>query len=174
MRKLFLLLLSSTFFVGCSDQVMTELDAVAVAPAANVMQSKNARQSNDEMESKPLNLSFTKSLTDPAGIWQGTISGDMNGQLTTKLLALTESGPIWHVTFDWIIVADDPEKSFTARLKGILNTKTGMVIMNGEVIEGWLLGAQVHEEGQMMDAETSTFEGTIKVLHRSGTRSLGE
>jgi hypothetical protein len=49
-------------------------------------------------------------------------------------------------------------------MSGTLNTETGAVAMQGEVIEGWMLGAPVQEEGQMVDAETSTFEGTIRIM----------
>ena len=35
--------------------------------------------------------------------------------------------------------------------------------MNGTVVEGYLLGAQVHEEGQLIDADTLRFQGTIQV-----------
>lgn len=82
--------------------------------------------------------------------------------MTTQLLALEVAGVIWHVEFDWIINAGP--QSFTARLTGILNTETGHVVMNGKVIQGWLLGAQVHEEGQLVDAATLGFDGQIRIL----------
>jgi tetratricopeptide (TPR) repeat protein len=69
-----------------------------------------------------------------------------------------------HVEFDWIIDADDDAYDFTARLSGILNTRTGSVVMNGAVVEGWLLGARVHEEGQLVDPATLGFEGSIRLM----------
>jgi hypothetical protein len=36
--------------------------------------------------------------------------------------------------------------------------------MNGTVVDGYLYGAQVHEEGQLLDAATLRFEGTITVM----------
>jgi hypothetical protein len=96
------------------------------------------------------------------GIWTGTISGDVEGNLTTQLLSAQQSGPVLHVTFAWIISAGD--QSFTAELKGTLNTLTGQVEMDGTVVEGWLLGAQVHEEGQLVDPSTMRFQGTIQVM----------
>jgi len=112
----------------------------------------------------PVRLNFTKSLvsTVPMLTWKGSVTGDVTGELETRLLSLRVSGPIWHVEFDWII-SSAPGTSFTARLTGILNTKTGKVIMNGTVIEGYLEGAQVHEEGLLTDATASKFEGTIRV-----------
>jgi hypothetical protein len=129
--------------------------AVALAvPAAN---ASNA----------PVRLTFDKTAV-ASGVWQGTVSGDVTGGLTTKLLprddmlARDETGPILHVTFDWIV--DAGPSSFTARLSGILNTQTGAVVMNGNVIAGAWLGAEVHEEGQLVNPVTSQFTGSIRVM----------
>ncbi len=115
--------------------------------------------------SAPLTLTFEKAAVGP-GVWQGTVSGDVDGSLTTVLTDCTGcSGDIWHVEFDWIITAG--AESFTARLSGILNTQTGAVVMNGTVAEGFLQGAQVHEEGQLVNAASLGFEGTIRVMPSS-------
>jgi hypothetical protein len=68
---------------------------------------------------EPVRLSFDKTAVAP-GVWQGTVSGDIEGALTTRLLALQVSGPVWRVQFDWIV--DAGPSSFTARLDGVLNT----------------------------------------------------
>jgi hypothetical protein len=108
--------------------------------------------------SAPVRLSFEKVSTTP-GVWTGTVAGDINGDLTTKLLDVQVTGPIWHVTFDWIVSAG--ASSFTARLTGTLNNNTGGVVMNGKVIDGYLFGAQVHEQGQLLYAATLEFAGSI-------------
>jgi hypothetical protein len=114
-------------------------------------------------ETAPVRLSFEKSIVDPAaGVWEGTTAGDVAGALRTELRGLQVTGPIWHVTFDWIVTAGP--HSFTARLVGILNTATGAVVMNGTVIDGWLEGAQVHEAGQLVDAGTFSFQGSIRLM----------
>jgi hypothetical protein len=111
--------------------------------------------------SAPLRLTFEKESV-ATGVWEGTVSGDVDGNLKTVLTACTCSGQIWHVEFDWII--DAGADSFTAHLTGILNTRTGKVVMNGPVVAGFLQGAQVHEEGQLVDAATLRFEGSITLL----------
>ena len=80
----------------------------------------------------------------------------------TQLLSLEPAGPIWKVRFAWIVSAG--EQSFTAVLDGTLNTRTGQVEMDGKVVDGWLVGAQVHEEGQLVDPQLSRFQGTIAIF----------
>ena len=113
----------------------------------------------------PLNLTFQKESVG-AGMWHGTVAGDIDGDLTSVLTGCTGpnpcSGRIWHVEFDWIIAAG--AESFTAHLSGTLDTQTGQVVMNGTVVDGFLLGAQVHEEGQLVNPATLGFEGTIRVM----------
>lgn len=109
----------------------------------------------------PVRLTFDKSLAGP-GVWEGTTGGDIAGGLRTELVSLRIAGSIWHVEFDWIVNAG--AQSFTARLSGILNTKTGRVVMDGTVTDGYLEGARVHEEGQLIDPATLRFQGLIRVM----------
>jgi len=104
---------------------------------------------------------------DPDGnyVWNGTVGGDLNGDLETVLLGFSASSKILNVEFDWIVSAG--ENSFTARMSGILDTETGKVVMNGTIIDGWLKGAQVHEEGQLVDLDSSGFAGTIRIMPAS-------
>ena len=109
----------------------------------------------------PVHLTFSKQAVVP-GVWSGSVAGDIDGALTTRLLSLDDRKPVWRVTFDWIV--DAGPRSFTARLHGTLDTTTGAVAMKGHVIEGHLLGAKVRESGQLVDPVTSAFEGTIDVF----------
>ncbi len=114
-----------------------------------------------------VNLTFEKTVTDPAGIWEGRVGGDMEGDLRTELLGVRVAGPIWHVAFRWTIEADDPARSLVFHATGTLHTGTGRVVMNGEVVSGYLEGARVHEEGQAQDADGAAFLGTITILRRT-------
>ena len=109
----------------------------------------------------PVRLHFDKQ-GGANGIWNGSVSGDVEGGLTTQLLSATQAGPILNVTFAWIVSAG--EQSFTAVLKGTLNTRTGQVEMDGTIVEGWLVGAQVHEAGQLVDPQLGRFQGTITIF----------
>ena len=112
----------------------------------------------------PLQVDWVKHVVDPTHfVFEGTTSGAAPGALTSRLISLdAATGPILHVTFDWSVSSGS--KSFTARTSGIWNTNTGRVVMNGRVIDGYLNGAQVHEEGQLVDPATLTFQGFLRLL----------
>ena len=110
--------------------------------------------------SVPLALSFEKCDPDRDSVWQGSVSGDISADLTTSPTFVDDAQPVWQVAFDFVIDGEDPMK---LHLEGTLNTNTGQVVMNGEVIEGALKGARVHEMGQLVDAEESCFEGSIRI-----------
>lgn len=109
----------------------------------------------------PIQLQFDKQ-GGANGIWNGIVSGDVQGSLTTQLLSVEPAGPVLKVRFAWIV--DAGNQSFTSVLDGTLNTLTGQVEMDGTIVEGWLVGAQVHEEGQMVDPATGRFQGTIMIF----------
>ena len=108
----------------------------------------------------PLELTFEK--CDPEGdfVWNGTVSGDVAGDLTTMPTFVDDTQKVWQVAFDFVIGGEQP---MILHLVGTLNTNTGQVVLNGEVVEGDLQGARVHEMGQLVDAEQSCFEGTISI-----------
>jgi hypothetical protein len=108
-----------------------------------------------------LELSFNKAAV-AEGVWSGTVDGDATGTLTTVLIEQHADGAISNVRFAWIISVGD--QSFTADLSGTLNTETGAVVMDGTVVAGYLVGAEVHEEGQLVDADTLRFNGTIQLM----------
>lgn len=114
--------------------------------------------------SSPYVLEFSKSDPTASFVWSGTVSGDVDGSLTTRLTAARATGSVLHVEFDWEIEDLTGDRSFVAHLTGVLNLQTGHVVMNGTVVEGWLEGARVHESGQLVDPTTSTFAGTIQLF----------
>src|SRR5690606_31540729 len=112
--------------------------------------------------SSQVSLTFDKTAVSDR-VWIGTVSGDITGTLVTTLVAADQSQPVWQVDFYWIVLADDPSQSFVARLQGTLNSETGAVGMSGPVDEGFNAGAMVQEAGQLQNAETSNFTGTIEL-----------
>jgi hypothetical protein len=57
-----------------------------------------------------------------------------------------------------------PGRSLTAVLDGSFNFSTGKTVLNGVVVDGWLAGAQVHEEGQLVGLDPVTFVGTVQLM----------
>src|SRR3954447_18781418 len=112
----------------------------------------------------PLRVTFDKQVTDPATFaFAGTTGGDVAGGLVSQLVSLDgQTGPNLHIVFDWNVTAG--AQSFVARTSGIWNTKTGSVVMNGTVIDGYLLGAQVHEVGQLVDPAKLRFQGSLQLM----------
>jgi hypothetical protein len=113
-------------------------------------------------DTTPREITFTKADPDGNFTWNGTVDGAATGALETRLTDVRAEGWILYVTFEWDI--DAGAHSFVAEMTGILNQRTGAVVMNGTVVEGWMEGARVHEQGQLVDPGTLTFEGTITVL----------
>lgn len=134
---------------------------LAAVPAMSAPETSNA----------PVRLEFDKTSIDGVE-WNGTVSGDIEGTVKTTLISITPPldrtnirPPYGHqVLFLWEIEANDPSLSFDAELRGTFNTNTGRVVMNGEVVDGYLLGAQVHEEGQLIDLQALRFVGTIRIM----------
>lgn len=107
-------------------------------------------------------LTFEKSSVSESA-WVGRVDGDVSGQLVTTLIAIDQSASPMPVEFYWIVLADDPAQSFVARLTGTLDGETGEAKMAGFVVDGYMKGAAVEEAGQLQDADTSTFTGTIVI-----------
>ena len=102
-------------------------------------------------------LSFDKELVDPIGmIWEGTV--DASGSIQTVLTSLTPTGNVWHVEFDWSVLNPD----FTAEVAGIINLKTGLVVLNGKVIDGLYEGSRIHVEARI-DLTDLSSEGSMLI-----------
>lgn len=57
--------------------------------------------------------------------------------------------------------------SLTAILDGRFNFSTARVVLNGVVTDGWLEGAQVHEESRLTGLDPLTFAGTVQLMPAS-------
>jgi opacity protein-like surface antigen len=55
-------------------------------------------------------------------------------------------------------------QSLTAALEGQFNFTTLQTVINGVVVDGWLSGAQVHEEGTVTGFSPLTFVGTVRLM----------
>lgn len=135
--------------------------ALALAAAAPVALAGSATA---DSQSAPLTWTFDKCSVGP-GAWQGTAHGPTGASepLQSQLTSARQTDSVLHVDFDWHVGT-----TYLAQLTGVLNLKTGAVVMNGQVTEGQYVGSQVHEEGQLYDPANSCFSGTIQVMPASG------
>jgi hypothetical protein len=155
-------LLLAVTVTGCHD-VPTTPDGPPSAVAQLAMASLSRPNTPEQV-----NLTFRKAASESEeGVWEGWVAGDIEGELRTELQHVRVAGRIWHVEFRWIITGDDPAHSLTFHASGTLNTQTGRVVMNGTVMDGFLTGARVHEEGQAQDAAGAVFEGIITIMRRT-------
>ena len=60
-------------------------------------------------------------------------------------------------------------QSLTAALDGQFNFTTLQTVLNGVVLDGWLSGAQVHEEGTVTGFSPLTFVGTVRLMRGSAS-----
>lgn len=58
-------------------------------------------------------------------------------------------------------------QSLTAALDGQFNFTTRQTVLNGVVVDGWLSGAQIHEEGKVTGFSPLTFVGTVMLMRGS-------
>ena len=134
--------------------------ALALAATAPVALAGSATAATP---SAPLIWTFDKCSVGP-GAWQGTATGPSGvaEPLQTQLTGARQTGKVLQVEFDWHVGS-----TYLAQLSGVLNLKTGAVVMNGTVTDGQYTGSQVHEEGQLYDPNNSCFAGTIRVMPAS-------
>ena len=58
-------------------------------------------------------------------------------------------------------------QSLTATLEGQFNFTTRQTVLDGVVLDGWLSGAQVHEEAKLTGFSPLTFVGTVRLMRGS-------
>lgn len=111
---------------------------------------------------RPIVLEFVKQGS--AGTYHGSIAG--GGTIAMELFDGKVRGNTQH--FSAVVeVADSSAGTFTAVVSGQMNFSTLSVALNGTVISGSFEGAQVHEESQLIDPSTGTFEGTLRIMPAS-------
>lgn len=57
--------------------------------------------------------------------------------------------------------------TLTAEVSGQMNLGTGRAVLNGVVTDGAYEGARVHEESQLVNPETFTFTGIVRIMPAS-------
>lgn len=112
------------------------------------------------------------------GVVGGDIVGTLGGDVATNPIP---NSPLVRLTATYVITAtNDPSRSFTAIVKGYLNTNTNRAVLNGVVTAGWLTGERVHSVFHVVSScllNTSggpCFPGTLRVTGDSEAGDSGD
>ena len=129
------------FTAACSGQTLSPTSPSGVAGGAQSQASGGA----------PVEVTFTKWSTG-AGIGTGIPThtgisgGDVPGTFAGTVLSRDpfDNGNIVQLEARYEVIGQDAAHSFVAHIEGKQNNETQEAVFNGAIIEGWLLGAQVH------------------------------
>lgn len=104
-------------------------------------------------------IPFEKQWVGP-GHYIGTAGDD--GTIEMFIYDSWLSGDVQHFTATVLLTF--PDRSLTAILDGRFDFNTGEAVLNGSVVDGWLEGARVHEESQLVGFDPLTFIGTVQLM----------
>jgi hypothetical protein len=113
--------------------------------------------------SAPVRIPFDKHYDAALGYYVGTACD--GGTIAVRVLDAHSAGQVQHLTAQFDVTIG--MRSFTAILDGDFNSVTRRTLLNGTITSGWLQGAQVHEEGQLVNADTGHFVGELRLLPES-------
>ena len=109
---------------------------------------------------------------------RGVAGGDVPGTFAATVLSREpfDNGTIVQLEAEYRVTAADPAHSFVVLIEGKQNNPTQQAVLNGTVIGGWLVGAQVHVTFDVIVPAPGTrcvpaapvnsrcFQGTIRIL----------
>ena len=117
-----------------------------------------------------VHLSFDTRATS-ARAAEGTVAGQFAGTLSTRVVARRITGNRARVTADWAVEAG--ARSFTARLRGVMNVRTRAGVLTGRVTSGYLLGAEARVRGRLLGKNRRRFVGTLTLVAPTPVHSGG-
>jgi hypothetical protein len=161
------------FTAACSGQPLSPTSPSGVADVSAQTQASRGA---------PVEVTFTKWVTVfPAFV--GVAGGDVPGTFAATVLSREpfDNGTIVQLDAEYRVTAADPAHSFVARIEGTQNNQTRQAVLNGTVIAGWLVGAQVHVTFDVIapspgiscvpqaPVNKTCFRGTIRVMPGSAS-----
>ena len=142
---------------------------LAAAVAASFAAASQARSGSTHHKTTPpgVELTYTKWFAPGFPNMVGTVGGDIVGKFGGAVLQLTPDATFVRIKAVYIVIADDPAKSFTAHVEGVQDFQTGTAVLDGRVVDGYLKRAHVHAEYAVIDCSQGAggrcFQGTISV-----------
>jgi hypothetical protein len=147
---------------ACGDQGRP----IAPSAVATVTGAQGQADSGGNIE-----VTFTKWVDPAFPLFKGVAGGDVPGDFAATVLERTpfDNGIIVDLRARYEVIADDPARSFVAEIEGKSNAETSHAVLNGSVVEGWLTGARVHVEFDVIRpcpqfGKPACFAGILRVL----------
>ena len=154
---------------ACSGQPFSPTSPSGIAGAAGAQAHASGGH--------PVEVTFTKWSTGFPGL-AGVTGGDVPGTFAGTVLSRDpfDNGTIVQLEAQYGVTAADGAHSFVAHIEGKQNNETRQAVFSGTIIEGWLLGAQVHVTYDVIVPATGTscvvgapvnrncFQGTIRIM----------
>jgi hypothetical protein len=126
------------FTAACSSQPVSPTAPSGGAGAARTHTQANGSAANVE-------VTFTKwvpAFPTLAGVTGGEVPGTFAGTVLSR--EPFDNGNIVQLEARYEVIGQDAAHSFVAHIEGKQNNETQEAVFHGTIIEGWLLGAQVH------------------------------
>ncbi len=144
---------------------------LAVAVTASFAAASQARSGSTHHKTAApgVELTYTKWFAPGFPNMVGVVGGDIAGKFGGAVIHVNpdSTGRFVHITAVYIVVADDPAKSFTAHVEGVQDNQTLTAVLNGRVVDGYLKRAHVHAEYAVISCSQAAggpcFQGTISV-----------
>lgn len=157
------------FTTACSGQPLSPTSPSGVGGVAGTQTQATGGAS--------VEVTFTKWITASPAM-AGVTGGDVPGTFAGAVLSREpfDNGIVVKLEAQYRVTGADPAHSFVAHIEGTSNTQTLKAVLNGTVISGWNVGAQVHVTFDVIDPAPGTrcvpaapvnsrcFQGTIRVM----------
>ena len=116
--------------------------------------------------SAPVHITFEKCLNFATGTWEGTVAGDCGaGTVSYVDLPPFFGTTVQHFSGEYTVTTG--ECSFKAAVTGMLNSHTGLIVLNGVVTEGSHAGGQFHVRAQLIIGADGSVcsQGEMTITH---------
>jgi hypothetical protein len=145
---------------------------LAVAVTGSVAAASQARSGGGHDKDVAVELTFTKWFAPGLPNMVGVVGGDIAGRFGGALLERSDPTLRFvYLTSVYIVVADDPAKSFTAHVEGVQDNQSLTGVLDGRIVDGYLKRAHVHVEFAVITCTQASsgrcFQGTISVTRSS-------
>jgi hypothetical protein len=144
---------------------------IALLALASGITAASAQTEDRRARGKTLELTYTKWFAPGFPNMVGVVGGHIVGQFGGAVLEATPdaTGRFIRLRAIYIVVAPDPSRSLTIRVKGVQDNQSRTAVLEGRVVDGWRTGARVHAQYNVISncaQSPECFQGTISIKQR--------